>query len=106
MSFDSSNSINQVASGLAQAQLEAYNARDIEAFCACYSEDVEVLYFPGGAKILDGMIPFREHYSRMFNSCVDLHCLLLTRIVCGNFVFDEERVRRNAGEYEIEGVAI
>lgn len=48
---------------LAQAQLEAYNRKDLEAFCACYSEDVKVWHPPEPEPRLSGMTAFRARYA-------------------------------------------
>ncbi|MBM4292144.1 MAG: hypothetical protein FJ138_12440, partial [Deltaproteobacteria bacterium] len=50
---------------LAAEQLRAYNAADLDAFCACYAPDVEVLD-EGGARVLVGIGAFRERYRARF----------------------------------------
>jgi len=50
---------------LATDQLAAYNAADLDGFCACYSEDVVVLDADGTIS-LQGGEPFRERYRPMF----------------------------------------
>jgi len=51
---------------LAARQLDAYNAADIDAFCACYHEDVSVLD-AGGQETIRGIARFRERYAPMFS---------------------------------------
>lgn len=76
---------------LAQRQLNAYNARDLEAFLAPYAAEVEVLDLEG--KVLrKGHEAFRKSYGDMFEKNPKLHCELLQRMVLGNWVIDEERV--------------
>jgi hypothetical protein len=50
---------------LAIDQLAAYNAADLEAFCACYHDDVAVLD-ADGAVTVRGRTAFRERYRPMF----------------------------------------
>ncbi len=49
---------------LAERQLAAYNAADLEAFCACYHPEVRM--FTGEELELEGRAEFRERYAQMF----------------------------------------
>ena len=72
---------------IVQAQLEAYNARDLNAFLATYAEDAELFEHP--SKLLaSGMAQLRERYAARFADPI-LHALVLKRIVMGNFVIDQ-----------------
>jgi len=51
---------------LATAQLVAYNAADLDGFCACYHSDVVVLDADGKVT-LKGKDAFRERYQPMFD---------------------------------------
>lgn len=79
------------AEQLAQRQLEAYNARDIDAFCACYAETVEVWRMPATEPAIRGMAKFRETYVERFKS-PNLHAKILQRIALGSKVVDQEYV--------------
>ena len=49
------------------AQLEAFNARDIEAFVRCYAPDAQILRFPSGDLIAEGHAEIRQrvaHYEK------------------------------------------
>ena len=48
-----------------QAQVDAYNARDIDAFVAPYADDV-VITDAGGRPIMAGVATIREEYGAMF----------------------------------------
>ena len=96
---------------IVQAQLEAYNARDLDAFLATYAEGAELFEHP--SKLLaSGMAQLRERYAARFADPL-LHAVVLRRIVVGNFVIDHERVRRMFPEglgtmdavatYEVQG---
>lgn len=83
---------NTLSSGeLAEKQLAAYNARNIENFLACYSNDVEVYEFPS-ILTYKGKEKMRERYSKMFEEVKNLHCEIIKRITMGNYAIDQERV--------------
>ena len=58
-----------------QRQLEAYNARDIDAFTACFSEDVCIRELHDQTLIGDGLGALRELYIDLFQTCPELHVL-------------------------------
>lgn len=76
---------------LAQAQLDAYNSRDIDAFLKPYSDTVKIYNFPAELTT-QGKEAMRKGYSNMFDNLPDLHCTLLNRMVSGNSVIDHESV--------------
>jgi len=76
---------------LAERQLAAYNARDLDAFSACFSDDVEVFDFPGAAPVLTGREAFRARYFERFKS-EGLRAIAVHRAVVGDRVIDHERV--------------
>jgi len=73
------------------AQLAAYNAQDLDAYCACFAEDI-VIEDGAGAVISRGKTTMRENYARMFAAHPDNHCEILHRIAVGDFVIDHERI--------------
>lgn len=94
---------------LANRQLVAYNARDLDAFCALFADDVIVHDVPTGVATLSGMEAFRANYARRFSS-PDLHCEILSRMDLGDFAIDRERVTGVPGApldviaiYEVRG---
>ena len=90
---------------LAQQQLDAYNARDIDAFLKPYSEEVEIYNFPDQL-MYTGKATMRQNYAQMFDNTPDLHCELVKRIVLGNTVIDQERVTGFGPGRVVEAVAI
>ena len=81
---------------IVQAQLEAYNARSIDAFLATYTDDAQLFEHP--AKLLaSGLAQMRERYTARFKE-PNLHAVILKRIVMGNVVLDHERVTRTFPE--------
>ncbi|MGS2726944.1 nuclear transport factor 2 family protein [Psychroserpens sp. BH13MA-6] len=79
---------------IVQQQLEAYNARDIDAFMATYSKDVKLYGFPNELQT-DSYEAMRKSYSSWFESAPDLNAFIKKRIVIGNKVIDEEQVTAN-----------
>lgn len=83
---------------LAQAQLLAYNARDLDAFCACYDPEVRVLE-ADGRESLRGMAAFRERYAALFSGWEELGASVDQRLVAAPHAVDDERWwRARAGE--------
>ena len=79
-----------------QRQLDAFNARDIDALLATYSEDAQMFEHPSKL-VASGAAAFRERYVQRFKE-PNLHARLLSRTVMGNFVVDHEEVSRTFPE--------
>jgi hypothetical protein len=89
-----------------QRQLEAYNARDVDAIVATYADDAQQFEHPG--KLLaTGAAQLRERFTVRFQE-PNLYAALLNRMVMGNIVIDHERVTRTfpEGNGKIELIAI
>jgi hypothetical protein len=90
---------------LAQRQLDAYNAHDLEAFLACYTEDVEVRDVRAGTVMLQGREALRARYGPLFARPA-LHAALVSRTALGEDVaIDVEKVR-GLRDGEVDAVAI
>jgi|GEM_PF-1395106 len=50
---------------LASTQLDAYNQADLDAFCACYADEVQV--YRAGEVISEGAEAFRDRYKPLFH---------------------------------------
>lgn len=96
--------VARTPAALAQQQLNAYNARNIDAFLDAYSEDVEVYGFPADLKFT-GKSKMRTMYGELFARSPGLHCKLVNRMVLGNTVIDEESVS-GIQEAPVRAVAI
>ncbi|OON64180.1 steroid delta-isomerase [Massilia sp. KIM] len=79
-----------------QAQLDAYNAKDIDALMRTYAPDARQFAIHG-ALLAEGHAQIRPRYQERFLE-PDLHARLLSRSVMGNFVTDLEVVTRNFPE--------
>ena len=81
---------------IVQGQLDAYNAQDLEAFCAFYADDA-VLAPYGGEPHTVGLEAIRERHRGLFAQFPSNRAELLNRIVVGSNVIDHERVLRAPG---------
>ena len=88
-----------------EAQLVAYNNRDIEAFLKPYSDTVKVYNFPDELSY-KGKNKMKEIYGKMFERTLDLHCNLVNRIRIGKTVIDHEEVTFEKGKPILNAVAI
>ncbi len=89
---------------LVQQQLNAYNARDIDAFLAPYSDSVAIYDFPGKISV-KGKAEMRKAYAGMFQNIKNLHCQLVNRIIQDNTVIDHESIT-GFGPNLVSGIAI
>lgn len=87
---------------IVQRQLNAYNARNMEAFLDTYTDDVELYNYPD-TRTIQGKAAMKEAYS-FFDTVPYLHAEIKERITLGNKVIDHERVR--FGDNVVEAVAI
>ena len=87
-----------------QAQLEAYNAQDLDAFCACFAKDCVIadLY---GAVTQEGAGQIRERYEAVFAQYPENKAHIVSRMAAGNVVIDHERIQRSP-ELRLEAIAI
>lgn len=92
--------------GPVRRQLDAYNAKDIEAFMACWAEDCECYALPSEL-LARGAAAVRTRHVERFKE-PDLHGRLLGRFRVGDIVVDHEMVTRNfpEGVGQVEVVAI
>lgn len=79
-----------------QAQLDAYNAKDIDALLATYAPDAEQ-YVLHGERLAQGHAQMRERFLARFAE-PDLHARLLSRTLVGAMVVDYELITRNFPE--------
>jgi N-acetylglutamate synthase-like GNAT family acetyltransferase len=89
-----------------QKQLDAYNARDIDAFMPWWSEDCEYYEFPDRL-LARGAPEIRQRHVARFKE-PNLHGRLMKRIAVANMVVDQETVTRSFpdGPGEVDVVAI
>jgi uncharacterized protein (TIGR02246 family) len=83
-----------------QAQVAAYNARDLDAFVACFADDV-VVTDGAGKPIMTGVDDLRKSYAAMFAAHPDLHAEIVSRVHAGDWTVDLERVSRSGTTMEV-----
>jgi hypothetical protein len=90
---------------IAQAQLDAYNAQDLDAHCAHFADDVVVAGLNGDVA-RTGIAAYRAWYEKAFADFPNNKAKLLNRIVVGANVIDHEHVDRGNGDPTFEVAAI
>jgi hypothetical protein len=75
-----------------QAQLDAYNARDIDAFAATFAETCVGIDLDTGATRFDGHAGLRERYGKQFRDQPRQRSTVVSRNVVGEYVFDLEYI--------------
>lgn len=90
---------------VAQAQLDAYNAQDLDAHAAYFADDVKVADL-NGAVTIDGIEAYRARYAKVFAEFPENKAVLVNRITIGNVVIDHERVSRSPSATPFEVAAI
>src|SRR5580658_2950588 len=76
-----------------QRQLEAYNAKDVDAWLATYAPDAEQFVLHG-ERLAQGHEEMRQRILTRFAE-PDLHARLVARTVMGSVVVDLEEITRN-----------
>ena len=91
---------------IVQRQLDAYNARDIDAFMINWAGDAQFFEHPA-TLLASGAAAIRERHLLRFKE-PNLHGKLIKRIAVGNKVVDQELVTRTfpEGTGTIEVIAI
>lgn len=91
---------NQSPEAIVRTQLDAYNARDIDAFMACWHPEAEVYAHPCDL-LARGHAEIRARHELRFQE-PDLRAHLITRIPMGHRVVDQEVVTRNMEGRKVE----
>jgi hypothetical protein len=88
---------------IVQKQVESFNARDLEAFANCYSEDVLVKNFAKDT-ISVGREQLKKGYEAFYQKTPSIEVKVSSRIVIGSTVIDQEVV--SIGNKQNQQVAI
>ena len=92
---------------IVQDNLNAYNHRDLEAFMASYSENIELWSYGKNTPNSKGKTSIRSFYQKIFEQSPQLHSKILSRIIFKNKIIDHEYITgRNGVEEAIEMVII
>ena len=73
------------------AQIAAYRDRDLEQFLGYYSPDVVIRDLTGNV-LMDGLDVMHEQYGQLFRDSPQLRVDVLSRMVIGEYVIDDEQV--------------
>ncbi|AMW05910.1 hypothetical protein GEMMAAP_16140 [Gemmatimonas phototrophica] len=73
------------------AQIDAYNARNLEAFLACFSQEV-VVEDATDHKLIDGKAALRGLYATVFDNSPELRLSVTNSIRVGEYVINDEHV--------------
>ncbi|MBM4372366.1 MAG: amidohydrolase family protein, partial [Deltaproteobacteria bacterium] len=96
----------EAAVAVVQGQVEAYNARDLDAFAGFYASDIRILRLPGGDVVTEGLDALRKGYAAFFEQSPSLRCVVTRRVAVGAWVADRELVTGARGGPPIRAVAI
>lgn len=86
---------------IVQKQLEAYNARAIEDFMACFDSNAEIFELGQSSPSYKGSEEIRERYQDLFLKSPNLYAHVLNRTQLGNIVIDYEQIHGRMGVTEI-----
>lgn len=87
-----------------QTQFDAYNERNLDLFCSCFSPTIKTYEFQNETPLVSGLDALREFYKTKRFIHENLHCKLIHRAVKGNKVIDHEII--TMGDQTMELVAI
>lgn len=90
---------------IAGAQLDAYNAQDLDAMCRWFAPGIEVANL-GEAPNLTGIAAYRERHVGLWAQFPQNRAELLSRTLVAGRVLDHERVFRSPDAEPFEVVAI
>jgi hypothetical protein len=86
---------------IVQRQLDAYNARDIDAFLDTFAEDAQASELGATAPTMVGKDQLRARYSDLFANSPQLHSEVITRTCFAHVVIDLERITGRNGSAEV-----
>ena len=94
------------AESIVQAQVDAYNRHDIEAFTATYSEDATYTRLDSGEVVIAGRLDVRKAFGDLFVANPSVHVEITNRITLGRYVIDREVITGREGQPTGHVVAI
>lgn len=90
---------------IVKKQVNAYNARDLDAFVSFYHPEAVVYRYPDEV-LASGEREIRERYRMRFDGSPHLHAEILNRITLGKYVIDKERITGIEGDDPLYAVVI
>ncbi|MBN2492004.1 MAG: amidohydrolase family protein [Planctomycetes bacterium] len=104
--FRPTDLVPESAGDVVQRQVNAYNARDLEAFVETFSTDVELFWLGERKPYATGRGELRTRYGRFFAENPKVHCEVVRRICQSSHVIDQEKVTGLAQGEVLEATAI
>lgn len=89
-----------------QAQIEAYNERNIIKMMSFFSPEIEIFNFAESEPVIKGYLNVEKVYKDLFETSSELNAEILNRIVFDNKVIDLERITGPGGVLISKVVAI
>ena len=105
MSDTTTPTIHDLTRDAAQRQLDAYNAHDIDAFAACYTENVQVYDLKTNELRTSGRDALYKDYAALFERFPAVNATVTSRSIVGDVAFDREVVT-GFGEAPVHAMAI
>ncbi|MDB2697580.1 nuclear transport factor 2 family protein [Crocinitomicaceae bacterium] len=91
------SSFGQTPSDVVEAQLKAYNSKDIGAFMTVFSKDVTLWNLGDSLPWAKGEEQVRSVYAKLFETSPKLNSEVISRTTIGNKVLDYERITGRKG---------
>jgi hypothetical protein len=101
----SRTSADSLTEAIVQAQVDAYNNRDLSAFLKHFSQDAKLYTFPD-TLLFAGADTLRSVYGQLFAAATQLKAEVTNRVVQGRFVIDREITTGMPGRGPHTGIAI
>jgi hypothetical protein len=89
-----------------QRQLDAYNARDLDRFLACFADDARGFELGCLAPTMEGKEAIRARYGALFAASPALHSRVVHRTAFGRAVIDHEHVTGRNGSPDVFEIAV
>ena len=87
----------RASAAVAQALVDAINARDLDAALGTYAPDSIAKRLPGGEAFLHGHPDIRAKFVALFEKNPEVRIEVVGRIVHGDYVIDREKITGLAG---------
>lgn len=90
-----------------QAQLDAYNSKDIDLFCSFYHPDIIVKRLQSDVVLIQGRDKLQHYYHKLFQTHPFQHCQLKARTIVNGSVVDVEFITGRSSHLDgLHAVAI
>ncbi len=103
MTFVAPSKTLKDATAITDAQLHAYNNKDIEGFMELYSKEATFIDYPSDIAF-SNLDAVKNRYRKMFKEIPDLKATIKNRITIGDLVIDHEEI--TIGKNSQDGVVI